>query len=295
MPVRRCAFLTMDDTAGWSIDADLAFAPLAEIGWQAEWIPWRSAADWDAFDAVYLAATWDYPEDPDAFLRVLGEIERSRATLVNSEAVVRWNLAKTYLRDLEEHGVSIVPTRWYDGFYSADLSADSEAFGTETLIVKPVVSTNATDTFLLGPDDRLARHDELARVFANRPFMVQPFLSAVASEGEYSLFYMAPDFSHAIRKVPKTEDFRVQEEHGASIEPHPVTDELEAAGRAAMRAVPEALLYARCDFVRDSDGGLRLMELELIEPSLYLRCDEEAPARFARAFDRYLAEKGGTR
>jgi len=91
----------MEDTSGWSIDADLAFAPLAELGWRAEWLPWqREGVDWSVFDAVYPAATWDYPEHPERFLAVLEAIDRSSAVLVNALELIRWNIPKTYLRDL---------------------------------------------------------------------------------------------------------------------------------------------------------------------------------------------------
>ena len=284
----------MDETAGWSIDADLSFEPLARLGWRCAWLPWRSPdADWDAWDAVYIAATWDYPQDPDAFLRTLEAIDRSRAVLVNDLELVRWNVPKTYLRDLESRGAAIVPSRWYDRFRDCDLDRDFAALGARRLIVKPVISTNASDTFLLAqPVDR-AVLEELAATFDARPFIVQPFIENIRADGEYSLFFIGGEFSHAIRKVPKPADFRVQEEHGAAItaaEPDPT---LRGVAARVMALVTPEPLYGRCDFVRDAAGDYRLMELELIEPSLYLRMDEAAPARFAAALDRYVAARRG--
>lgn len=285
----RCAFLTMLDTAGWSIDADLAFRPLADLGWRSEWVPWQKKdVDWDAFDAAYLAATWDYPDDPEGFIEVLEAIDASRAVLVNPLSLVRGNLSKTYLRDLEANGVPIVPSRWFDRFDAAEIEATFASFAAERIIVKPVVSTNAKDTFLL---DRQAFADAAATLrgtFGARAFVVQPFLEAVQSEGEYSLFYIHGGFSHAIRKRPAASDFRVQEEHGASIGCQELTTELTAAATAAVLTLHPDPLYARIDFVRDSVGALRLMELELIEPSLYLRMNRGAARRFAVAFDAYV-------
>ena len=106
----RCAFLTMDSTEGWSIDADLGIAPLEALGWRVAQVPWRSGdARWDDFDAVYIGTPWDYPEDVGRFLQVLERIDDSGALLVNPLALVRWNLPKTYLRDLEGRGAAIVP------------------------------------------------------------------------------------------------------------------------------------------------------------------------------------------
>jgi len=279
----------MEATGGWSIDADLAFEPLAALGWQSEWLPWRTRdVDWDAWDAVYLAATWDYPDDPAAFVDVLTAVDRSSALLVNPLDIVRWNIPKTYLRDLEADGVPIVPSHWYERYADCELSDEFGNFGSGRLIVKPVISTNANNTFLIDSSTGHPVYRDLAATFAARPFVVQPFIESVQEEGEYSLFWIGSDFSHGIRKRPKAQDFRVQEEHGASIEATALTAELVTAGTRAMAAVPTAPLYGRCDFVRDAMGELRVMELELIEPSLYLRMDRNAPRRFAEAFDRYV-------
>lgn len=109
--VRRCAFLTMADTSGWSIDAHLAIAPLEDLGWSVDSVPWRErAADWHRYDAVYLGTPWDYPEDVTRFLELLADIERAGPVVANPLELVRWNVEKTYLRDLEERGAAIVPT-----------------------------------------------------------------------------------------------------------------------------------------------------------------------------------------
>jgi hypothetical protein len=292
--MRRMAYLTMDDETGWQIDNHLAFGPLEALGWHIERVRWRSAGtDWDTFAAVYIGAPWDYPEDPRRFLQLLDTVDRSRAVLVNDMALVRWTLSKTYLRDLEERGIRIVPSRW-----GAEMSHDIVAeacsfFRSDKIIIKPVISTNATDTFLL---ERAAIADaagQLAETFADRAFVIQPFIDTIQADGEYSLFYFNRAFSHAIRKLPARGDFRVQEEFGAGIESVEPPLALVAAGDAVMRQVQPLPVYARCDFVRARSGQYLLMELELIEPSLYLRTDDAAPARFAAAFDDYMQTASG--
>ncbi|MDX1481422.1 MAG: hypothetical protein R3315_07095 [Woeseiaceae bacterium] len=291
----RCAFLTMEETAGWSIDADLAFPALERLGWTPEWLRWREpSVDWKSFDAAYLAATWDYPEDPDLFLATLESIEHAGTVLVNSLDLVRWNLPKTYLRELEASGVRIVPSRWFERFPDCDLALEFERFSAERLIVKPVISTNALNTFLLDRNSARQRSPALGAAFRERPFVVQPFMPAVQSEGEFSLFRIGEGFSHGILKRPKSGDFRVQEEYGAALRAVPVSGELEEAGQKALDALPSRPLYARVDLVRDDAGRLCLMELELIEPSLYLRMDDDAPERFARAFDHHVRGRGRT-
>jgi len=277
---RRCAFLRMADTAGWSIDADLAFAPLDGLGWDCEWLSWRdSTTRWDEWDAVYLAATWDYPDDPDAFLDMLEDVDRSRAVLLNPLELVRWNVPKTYLRDLEQRGADVVLSLCeFDG---------------APIVLKPVVSTNAANTFVLdGPVDTDAAA-ELDRAFRRRAYVVQRFMGSILTDGEYSLFYIGGVCSHAIRKVPKPGDFRVQEEHGSTITAvRPGLRLLEAADRV-MSLIEPSPVYGRVDLVCDEHGVFRVMELELIEPSLYLRMEPAAPERFARALDTYVRKQTG--
>lgn len=281
----------MDSTEGWEIDADLSFEPMRELGWSIDLVSWRSAGvDWGQYDAVYICTPWDYPDDPDTFLALLETIDNSGVVLVNDMSLVRWTMSKTYLRDLESRGAAIVPSLWYDEFDSKLLAGFFDAHRTDRIIVKPVVSTNAHNTFLLDRDVSTDVVSELESVFAARPFVVQPFIENVQVEGEYSLFFFSNVYSHAILKTPKDNDFRVQEEHGARIiSAEPESALLETAENLLSLVEPMPV-YARSDFIRGPDGLFLLMELEVIEPSLYLRMDRAAPMRFARAFDGYVSQ-----
>ena len=290
MTDKRCAFLTMANTDGWEIDSDLSFEPMQALGWAIDMVPWRiEHLDWKQYDAVYICTPWDYPDDPDRFLTLLETIDSSSAVLVNDMALVRWTIPKTYLRDLESRGAAIVPSIWYDEFEVDALAGFFDAHQAEKIIVKPVVSTNAHNTFLLERAVPAEIADELQKTFATRPFVIQPFMENVQAEGEYSLFFFSNEFSHAILKTPKDGDFRVQEEHGARIVAAEPDSALLETAADLLRLVDPMPVYARCDYVRGPDGRFLLMELEVIEPSLYLRMDSEAPMRFARAFDAYVA------
>ncbi len=283
--MRRCAFLTLEDSTGYVIDDELAYPPLAALGWQVDAIPWRRpGVAWHTYDAVVVRSPWDYVTDPDAFLDVLGEIEHSGAPLFNRGDLVRWNIRKTYLRDLAERGVPVVPTIWRERLRPGELPELVKEVGTAEVVVKPVISANARGTFRLDAETARSRAGEIEAYYANRALMAQPFLSEVTTEGEFSLVYFNGKHSHTVLKVPKPADFRVQEEHGGAIRAVATDGALHAAGDATLRAIGEVPLYARADFVRANDGnGYWLMELELIEPSLYLRMDPGAPGRFARA------------
>lgn len=280
----RCAFLTLEDPTGYTIDDRIAYPALRAIGWQVDAVPWTRAADWRGYDAVVIRSTWDYVDQAAHFLRVLGDIERTGVPLFNGMDLVRWNLRKTYLRDLEQRGVRIVPTVWRDRLEPGELAALFRETGAGEMVVKPVVGANAAGAFWLDERGVRARAAEVEAYYAHRPLMAQPFVPAVTAEGEFSLFYFNGEHSHTILKTPKPADFRVQEEHGGLIRPAVADDALRAAGDAAMRAIGQAPLYARADFARATDGsGFWMMEMELIEPALYFRMDPDSPARFARA------------
>lgn len=286
---RRCAYLTIDDMSDFVTDADLSFAPMAELGWDVEMVSWRRhGANWDDFDAVYICTPWDYPEDPDAFMEALATIDRSRALLVNSLELVRWSLEKTYLRELESRGADIVPTSWHEKLDEKAIDDWFHQHAAKKLIIKPVVGANAADTWVLErpvPDSLVS---QLRRAFSSRAFMVQPFIENIQTEGEYSLFFFSGCYSHAIRKTPKVGDFRVQEEHGADIlSVSPPPELVDTATRVVALVNPEPV-YVRADFVRGEDRRFLLMELELIEPALYFRTETGSAVRFAAAFDAYV-------
>jgi glutathione synthase/RimK-type ligase-like ATP-grasp enzyme len=284
----------MENQEGWSIDAELAFPPLQAMGWTIDALPWRTEnVDWDSFDAVYVGTPWDYPEDPGRFMQVLETIDRSNAVLINDMELLSWSMPKTYLIELEQKGVAIVPSIWAEQYEHGMLDDAFDRFAGEKIIIKPVISTNASDTYLIARREATGLEPKLCENFANRPCLIQPFMENIQSEGEYSLFYFNREFSHAIRKTPKPGDFRVQEEHGATLVALDPEPSLRAAGDRVLRLVDPIPVYARVDFVRDRKDRFLLMELELVEPSMYLRMDDAAPERFARAFDEYFTKVSG--
>lgn len=284
--MRRCAFLTLDDASAYVVDDALACEPLREVGWEVEPVSWRrSGVAWSDYDLVVIRSTYDYMTAPDAFLAALEEIERSGTPLFNDLGIVRWNLRKTYLRDLAGRGVPVVPTVWRDRLRPGELPDLLRETGAAEAVVKPVVGANAEGAFRLTAGSVRERAEEVEAWYAERALMAQPFVPAVVEEGEFSLFYFNGEHSHTILKTPRASDFRVQEEHGGQIRSVTADAALLAAGAAALQAIGAAPLYARADFVRANGGGFWLMELELIEPSLYLRTDPGAPRRFARAID----------
>jgi glutathione synthase/RimK-type ligase-like ATP-grasp enzyme len=281
----------MDSLEGFVSDDALTYEPLAALGWQVHLVSWRNTdTDWSArtanrYDAVIIRTPWDYQQAPQAFLEALARIEASGVPLENCLDLVQWNINKTYLRDLEQQEISIVPTQWGSAFQREIIESWWQNWDTPELIIKPTVSANADDTFRITRQTTKEVWETVAQIFRQRSFMVQPFIPTILKEGEYSLFFFGGSYSHSIVKIPKPNDFRVQEEHGGLIQPTQPTPELRQTAQQIYETIPHNPLYARIDLVRLPSGEFALMEVELIEPSLYFRTDAESPYRFARAID----------
>ncbi len=275
----------MASLAGFYCDDECAYPAFRELGWDVEALDWRRReVDWRMYDAVIVRSCWDYPSDHETFLDVLATIEASGTPLANSRLLAEWNLRKSYLHELDARGVPIVPTRTGRGPVDGQVARWRRELASEEIVLKPLIGANAGHTYRVGAQLDRAQLLQFAQAFGDLDYLVQPFMPAVIEEGEYSLFYFGGAYSHAILKTPKADDFRVQEDHGGSIRSVEPDELLEAAGRRTLAALPETPLYARADFVRDDADRFALMELELIEPSLYLRMDPRAAARFACAF-----------
>jgi len=286
----RVALLSIDDLSDFVADDELLIEPLRGLGHEAEFVPWQSAAEWRDFGGVVIRTTWDYQNHLPAFLRVLQEIE-TQTQLANPLEIVKWNAdKKVYLQDIENRGGEIVPTLWSGGeIDSRELRDWFDQLQTDEIVIKPTIGANAQHAFRLkrGDDDDV---DKL-RVFENRSYMVQPFMRGIVDEGEFSLFYFNGEYSHTILKTPKSGDFRVQEEHGGLIRATKPPAALSATGEKIMKYVSPTPLYARIDFVRTEAGEFAVVELELIEPSMYLREADHAPQMFAEAIDKWLLPK----
>ncbi len=289
--MKKCAFLTMDSLDGFCCYDHLLHEPMKESGWDVEEISWCSnGVSWDAYEVVLIRSPWDYMEAPKQFLKVLEEIDGSKARLENSLNIVKWNIEKTYLRDLEQRGVPSIPTLWNDRFVEAEARSFFDQLNVGEIIIKPTLGAGAQNTYRLGVEKFEDSLSILRSDYVDRAFMVQPFISEIIDPGEFSLFYFAGELSHAIQKKPKAGDFRVQEEHGGVLSKiEPDADMLSCAS-CALELIGEMPLYARVDLV-PYRGQLVLMEIELIEPSLYFNLDAEAPGRFVKAFDRWMSEK----
>ncbi|CAN1563622.1 RimK Glutathione synthase/Ribosomal protein S6 modification enzyme (glutaminyl transferase) [Caulobacteraceae bacterium] len=225
---------------------------------------------------------WGYHQDAADWLAMLDALEARGVKALNPAPVLRWNTTKTYLADLEAAGVPVVPTVFADRVDDAVVAAARAELGGGTLVVKPQVSGGSHETVKLEPGETLVGGP-------SGTAMIQPFLPSVSGEGEISLLHFDGVFSHAVGKVAKAGDFRVQPQFGSTIGPiTPPPGALDVA-QAVLAAAPGRLTYCRVDLIRHPDGTLRVMELEAIEPDLFLEHAPEAGAVFAAAVKRAVS------
>ncbi len=277
------AFVTFEKLPLLAADDQLAAAELGELGVTVEAVDWRDAdADWSRYDAVVLRSTWNYHLHLREFLGWLGRLEKAGVPLWNPPSLARWNVEKTYLRELGEAGLPIAATRWLRRGESASLRRILEDSGWTRAVVKPTVSADGYRTWSTSVGEADAHQPELDEMLGERDVMVQEYLGEIQSHGEWSLVFFGHVFSHAIHKRPADGDFRVQERFGGVLTAGEPPAEASALARRVMERIPRPCLYARVDIV-PAAGGWRLLEVELIEPSFFLGSAEGATQRFADA------------
>ena len=260
----------------WDWAYDVEAEALVSAGFEVEPCPWTDPGELEAFDLVLPLVVWGYHADPPRWHALLDRLEASGIATLNPVPLLRWNSDKRYLAELGAAGIATVPTRLVEALDEAALAEARADYG-DILVIKPPVSASADGTFKLGPDDPLPNE---AR---GRTMMVQPFLRSVTDEGEYSVMIFGGRFSHCIVKRPKAGDYRVQPHLGGSEEPIAPPEGAIALAAAALAAAPCEPAYARVDLVRDNDGALSVIELELIEPALWLQHAPDGGASFAAA------------
>ncbi|MEE4288404.1 MAG: hypothetical protein V2J14_03460 [Erythrobacter sp.] len=258
---------------------------LAARGIAMRVIDWE--ADLDAFEGVDLAllgTSWNYQDRAGAFTDRLYALSAGGIAVCNPPDMVRWNIRKTYLRELESAGVATIPTLWRESLAGHEVEQALDLLGADRAVVKRQIGAGAEGQVMIERANLPPPGWDFGA-----PAMIQPFLPAIASEGELSFVFIDGDLSHALVKRPQTGDYRVQSLYGGREEVHHPSPADRAAAQAVIDALPfDTPLYARIDMVRMDQGGLALMEAELIEPYLYPIQGPQLGARLASALARRL-------
>jgi len=218
------------------------------------------------FDAILPLFVWDYFEgNEEAFLRAIAKAE-AVTPVFNGFDILKWNADKSYLDELHMKGAAVIRTLTVEHVTKTNVERAFKELDADTLVIKPKVGGGAWRQVLHKKGETFPDADSLPPEGA----LIQPFLPSVLEEGEYSFLYFGGRFSHGVRKTPKAGDYRIQSMYGGAEE----TYEPTAAERDHARGILEVLdftpLYARVDLLRGLDGTLKLIELECIEPYLYL-------------------------
>ena len=226
--------------------------------------------DWANTNAVIFRTTWDYFGRYEEWVNWLEQLKH-KTQMINPYNTVRWNMDKHYLAELAAKGIHIPATVYVEKGERLSLKEISQQRAWEIMIIKPCFSASARHTYKV-TSENLDEHEALfAELISQEAMMVQEFQQDVIDRGEVSLMVMGGVFTHAVLKRAKSGDFRVQDDFGGTLEDYePTPEEIEFSERA-IAAVSPLPAYARVDLIRDNDGQLALIELELIEPELWFR------------------------
>lgn len=263
----------------------------AEHGIGLDIVDWRESPDKAVeYEAMLPLLVWDYfEENEDEFFSAMAKVCQ-KTDLYNPFDVLKWNSNKSYLEKLGEQGASIIPSIRVDGVTESVIQRALEEFGGDKIVIKPTIGGGAWRQVLYERGSVFPDKDDLPPSGA----LLQPFLKSVATEGEYSFLYFGGGFSHALIKRPKDGDYRVQSIYGGREEAYSPSSIERSQARAILDVLDFTPLYARVDFLRADDGRLLLIELELIEPYLYLPfadgegADNKGAQKLAKALARRL-------
>jgi len=272
-----------------TVDEDALLSQLLEeMGISHELLAWSDPdVDWSRFTHILIKSTWDYFDYYPEFLAWLDQLEALGTSVLNPVATLRWNSSKNYLLELKAKGYPCVAGQILPKGTATTLEALHEALGFETLVVKPLVSGGAKNTLKITRGAGKELEDKIASLLQEEDFLVQPYIPEIVAVGEYSLIFFNGVFSHAVLKSPAVDDFRVQHYYGGTIQEITPDSKMLASAQALVTSFAKDSLYARVDGVL-IDGLFHLMELELIEPYLFLGLSEKAIPNYKAALQKRL-------
>lgn len=243
--------------------------------------------DWHQTRSVLFRSTWDYFDRFSTFKPWL-EAREKELQIFNSAQTLFWNLDKRYLLDLATRAVNVVESEVIEAGSQPNLNHYFSFFDSQELIIKPVIAGGARHTHRFNRDQSEGILEALQPIINDETFLIQPFQPSVLTQGEISLMVMGGEYTHAVRKIAKPGDFRVQDDFGGTVEPYFPTAEEKAFAMKVVAACDPLPAYARVDIIRDRKEQLALMEVELIEPELFFRFHRAATVPLAKAIKKSL-------
>lgn len=266
----------------------LVYHALEQLGLKTLRLAWDDMFfDWSTTKAVLFRSTWDYFDRFDEFSKWL-ETVSNQTQLLNSENIIRWNIDKHYLLDLQNNGIHIAESHFIEKGAKVTLEQLHHILNWDITVLKPCVSGAARHTYKLSSENLKTHEPIFQELIKEEAMMLQPFQHQIVIKGEISMMVFNGQFSHAILKQAKAGDFRVQDDFGGSVHNYQPTNKEVIFAERAVKACPELPIYARVDIFEDNDGQIALSELELIEPELWFRHHKEAAMSLAKGIKEKL-------
>lgn len=241
-----------------------------------------SAVKWEDYDVAIIKSPWDYFDHISDFYAWLQNMESLNIRLLNPVDTLKWNADKRYLNDIKSAGLNITPTEFLSSSSELELSSYFSTYDCEQIIVKPAVSGGSKNTFKLTKDNFESNLPLIKQLIEKETFIVQPFLKEIETDGEMSFLFFGGKFSHAVLKKAAAGDFRVQATFGGTVHPQNPSPDIILKAKAYVNQFAKDCLYARVD-TATINGELVLMELELIEPFLFLDTNTNALENYYQA------------
>ena len=272
-----------------TIDEDqLLSGILSEMGISHEIQAWSDPmVEWSSFSHLLIKSTWDYFDFYPQFLQWIDKIKSLGIPVLNDLDTIRWNSSKEYLLEIEAKGFPTIAGLILEKGSKPTLEQIQKKVKTDTLVVKPLVSGGAKNTLKIPVSEWSKFEAKVTQLLLEEAFLAQPFIKEVAEVGEYSLIFFNQEFSHAVLKTPAKSDFRVQHYFGGTIQEIQPDSSLLESAQKLIDTFGQGTLYGRVDGVL-IDGVFHLMELELIEPYLFLGLSEKAIPNYTEALRRRL-------
>lgn len=240
--------------------------------------------NWESTRSVIFRTTWDYFDRYEEWKNWLKKTSKV-TKMINPYELIEWNMDKHYLGDLKNKGVHIPETRFIEIGEKITLSALFAETGWQNCILKPCVSGASRHTYKVDLNNINKLEETFQSLIAVEAMMLQPFQKNIVEKGEVSMMVMGGEFTHAVLKIAKPGDFRVQDDFGGSVHNYTPSEEEIAFAEKAVAACKPAPYYARIDIIRDNNDQLAVIELELVEPELWFRLNPKAANRLAASID----------
>ena len=226
--------------------------------------------DWTTTKYAIFRTTWDYFDRFEEFFAWL-EITKHKTTFINSTEIINWNIDKHYLSDLSKKGINIAPTLFVEKGDKITINDLFNKTDWAEAVIKPAISGAARHTYRITAENCFEKEEIFQNLIENECMLFQKFLQNITKMGEISLIMIGGKYTHAVKKIAKKGDFRVQDDHGGKVEKYTPTKEDTLFAENCLKASPFTPIYARVDIVYDNNNKPSLSELELIEPELWFR------------------------